>query len=326
MRKLATLVIGIAVSSFAYAAKECPISWTGEIGYGAGVRLGVDTIVFTPLRDKILTTQELETFYKDVNQGLIDAKSTGYFASGQYFTKTDDGRRRGELYASGRPAAEGNANRSLSGSQPPQGISINSTTDRDQWVIQLAQGRLAAYECHRNQGWPSATDYVAPSKASAAKDSSGQSAERSRNEAKRLDDKQEANLSAILEQGEEVMKSEANRSNGPRNQVFLPQKSQCLRVIDVAQDKTVKSMYWYAIQNTCKEPLQAYWCAGEKSDCKQPKQAAVIKPGGKERSWMDSSTGKQGVQFYGTACSAKFKGRQVYYDKQRAECWALDSD
>lgn len=141
-------------------------------------------------------------------------------------------------------------------------------------------------------------------------------------DAKALDERQEASFSAWVEQGEAEEQAELSSDKPPRKKAYLPAQSKCLRVVDVKQDSSDKRLYWYAIQNVCNQAMHAHWCAGEKSECRLSKQAWLIQPGDKERSWMLSPRGKQGVQFYGTACVESYKGQPVYYDRKAGKCWA----
>lgn len=139
---------------------------------------------------------------------------------------------------------------------------------------------------------------------------------------KSLDERQEASFVAWIEQGESEESNELDSGKTPRKKVYPPMQGKCLRVVDIKGSRSDKRFYWYAIQNVCKQPVHAHWCAGEKSECKQSKQAWLIQPGEKERSWMLTSRGPQGVQLYGTACLDKFQGQQVFYDKKSSKCWA----
>ncbi|MBL5979652.1 hypothetical protein JAO85_20450 [Comamonas sp. NyZ500] len=328
MNRSFALLLGMTVCSFSYANTDCPTSWTSDLReYPSGRNLGSDTIVFTPLKNKILTRQELDEIYQLIKTNLEAAQNSPSFLPNTFLSKKDDGRRFSETYASGR-IPEGNLlNMFIGPSSTPYSMrGYKTAPETEQVAIQLSQARVNAYACHQAKGWPSATDYVAVAAKANGKTGDEKAQNRSRQEAKRLDEKQEANFQTLIQSTETAEQNEVNRGGAQRNKVDLPQRHQCLRVVDVKQDKTVPSMYWYAIQNSCKEPLQAYWCAGEKSECKQPKQSWLIKPGAKERSWMDSPNGSQGVQFYGTACVTKFEGRQVYYDKNRAQCWAWDAN
>lgn len=143
--------------------------------------------------------------------------------------------------------------------------------------------------------------------------------------AKRLDQRQEANFIALIERSEAEERAALSSGKPQRRKVYPPQRPQCLRVVDIKQGNTNKRLYFYAIQNVCNEPMHAHWCAGEKADCRLPRQAWLIQPNEKEGSWMLSRTGAQGVQFYGTACVDKHRGQQVYYDKKSGTCWAWDA-
>lgn len=107
-----------------------------------------------------------------------------------------------------------------------------------------------------------------------------------------------------------------------KKRVVLPQYPKCLKAVDIKEDSTVKNMYWYSIQNTCDKKLRVLWCEG--AGCKPTTKAWDIPAGEKERSWMTSRSGVRGVAFHGTACQLSYQGREVYYDKKKAQCWAWD--
>ncbi|HUH87143.1 MAG TPA: hypothetical protein VL003_03730 [Pusillimonas sp.] len=110
-------------------------------------------------------------------------------------------------------------------------------------------------------------------------------------------------------------------SHKNRKKLILPQHSECLRAVDIKQDSTVKTMHWYAIQNTCNLPLTVFWCDGQ--GCRPLSKAADIPAGGKERSWMD--TRRNGaLGFKGTACAQNYQGKRVYYDKKENQCWLFE--
>lgn len=142
----------------------------------------------------------------------------------------------------------------------------------------------------------------------------------------RLDERQEAHFTQWIEKGSAEEQAMLSENKTKRKKIYPAQRPQCLRVVDVKQAQGNKRLYFYAIQNICSEPLHAHWCAGERSECRRPKQAWLIQPGDKEGSWMLSQQGPQGVQFYGTACVDTFKGQQVYYDKKSGKCWAWDGN
>ncbi len=112
--------------------------------------------------------------------------------------------------------------------------------------------------------------------------------------------------------------STARNSGSGRKRLVLKQYPNCLKVVDVKPDSSVKNMYWYDIANTCGEPVQAHWCEGK--GCKPTDRAADISAGGKEESWMQAQTPSD-VRFRGTACATEYRGQSVLYDKARNECW-----
>jgi hypothetical protein len=105
------------------------------------------------------------------------------------------------------------------------------------------------------------------------------------------------------------------------NKIILRQYSECLRAVDIKQDSDVKTMYWYAIQNTCNQPLIVYWCDGQ--GCSPVSKAATIPAGAKERSWLDTRHSGS-VGFKGTACAQTHKGKRVYYNKKENQCWLVE--
>lgn len=145
--------------------------------------------------------------------------------------------------------------------------------------------------------------------------------------AKSLDERQEAAFQRIVQQGRDADDADyAQRGKAQRHKIVIETRPECLRVVDVSEDRTVKHMYWYAIQNICDVPVHAFWCAGPRSECRKSKQAWLLAPGSKERSWMGSAVGSKAVEFYGTACVDKFEGRQVYFDKSSSRCWTWGTD
>lgn len=110
-------------------------------------------------------------------------------------------------------------------------------------------------------------------------------------------------------------------SHEHRKKLILPQYSECLRAVDIKQDDTVKTMYWYAIQNTCNLPLNVFWCDGQ--GCSPLSKAAGIPAGGKERSWMNTKRAGA-LGFKGTACEQSHQGKRVYYNKKENQCWLFE--
>lgn len=111
---------------------------------------------------------------------------------------------------------------------------------------------------------------------------------------------------------------DSSASNKGRKKIILKQYPECLQAVDIKQDSTVKTMYWYAMQNICSEPLQIHWCEGQ--GCKPTTKAADLPAGGKERSWLDTKRSGS-VSFHGSACATGYQGKKVYYDNKKNQCW-----
>lgn len=103
-----------------------------------------------------------------------------------------------------------------------------------------------------------------------------------------------------------------------KKRLVLKQSPNCLKIVDIKLDDTVKNMYWYGIANTCGETVQAHWCEGK--GCNPTDRAADIAAGSKEESWMRAQSPGD-VHFRGTACPTEYKGHNVLYDNRRNECW-----
>ena len=137
-----------------------------------------------------------------------------------------------------------------------------------------------------------------------------------------------AHKSRFFTFSERSSRQEKEPGSGKRRLV-LPKYSQCLTAVDLRQDSTVTTLYWYAIRNNCSQALQALWCEG--ASCKPVDKAAEIPPGGKEQSWLDirwlggSARNMRDIRFHGTACQIpKYRPNDVMYDKDRGECWVWE--
>lgn len=134
-----------------------------------------------------------------------------------------------------------------------------------------------------------------------------------------------------------------SESAGDSNAKFIsvPKVTQCMKLVDVRPMDTKDGYnkvdgrwyYWYAIKNTCKQPIHAYWCDNEgemahSSECTRPDKSWEIKSGAKEQSWTrtNHSIGHRKLYIHAAnACPVTYKGKDVLFDYNESRgCWVPD--
>lgn len=306
-RNFALFFVGTLAWSVGHAADSCPTSYR----YGDG--LGAYEIIFAPLAQKTHSRAILEEIHQRL-KACTDPNNGPYMEYVRWDSRL------------GEPSSSG----------PMEDTMIcYSREDQNQspedYQIEAMLARFKAYECSRNAGWPMATDSqeviaardgTATSKTARPTASSGKHAAETspsvlqRSAEARVLAQQYAAEFERMAAASDVAQAEG-ADNG-RKRLVLKQHPQCLRAVDIRLDSTVKTMYWYSIENICSETLVAHWCTG--SQCKQPTYAATLPGGAKQQSWMDTRS-KGSVKFRGTACQETYQGQRVYYDKAQNQCW-----
>ena len=184
-----------------------------------------------------------------------------------------------------------------------------------------------AFECHKREGWPSAIDYVAAPTDSQPR-SSGTAAipttsrklarENNSSDMTKMTDNQERMSSGEREAAAGAAQGASKKSR----KIFLPDLgAQCLRTVDVREDRDVRGMYWFALENICSEPVKAHWC--DLKVCKGTNMSATIDAGGKEQSWTSIyKFGRHPNELKGVACQLEYNSTPVYKDPYTNKCYA----
>lgn len=319
-----------AIALLAATASQQALASGNSCGYqlteNLGEPFGVDTytLTFEGLQRKMYTRAQLEEAYAQVQHILDAAKDEVARGAPVFHTMMPRGDEDG-LYGV-------TENRRAGWEFAYEPNAVRGDKDTITPVLRL-------YECHKAAGWPTATDSAPqtsqPSSVGAAPAPRGSAngkgapitipAQKADGVYKISDDEAHGlwrtQRNAYLANSNTILPRPGADPSEIRKRLVLPTLKSCLEVVNVKQDRDVKTIYWFAIRNRCSQQVQAYWSSDPKVDT--PNMAAEIGVEGlSDMTWIDM----RGLPFKvkGTACPVKYAGETVYWDVSHMQCWTWD--